>query len=186
MQPKATRPKPVYLWTTSDVQKWFRRHCSDFYTVYSDLMIQVNCVFINLLQQQMILTLYVAARYMWESIVKNEWHFSWEAWHPQCRSQRRNLASNYKTSTEGRHFRNERYGEAFWSQQLNIKSHWTTINQKMCSTLLFNRTLLFSQSFVLNDIDNWSGPYVFFSQLMVYIYSLFAINVSFFNCFLIF
>nr|CAG4637536.1 EOG090X0LJK [Ceriodaphnia reticulata] len=38
--PKATRPKPVYLWTTSDVQKWFRRHCSDFYTVYSDLMIQ--------------------------------------------------------------------------------------------------------------------------------------------------
>ncbi|XP_046444542.1 protein aveugle-like [Daphnia pulex] len=39
-KPKATRPKPVYLWTTSDVQKWFRRHCSDFYTVYSDLMIQ--------------------------------------------------------------------------------------------------------------------------------------------------
>ncbi len=73
MQPKATRPKPVYLWTTSDVQKWFRRHCSDFYTVYSDLMIQVIFLFIiNLLQRQMILTLYVAARYMWESIVKNE------------------------------------------------------------------------------------------------------------------
>ena len=41
-QPKATRPKPVYLWTTSDVQKWFRRHCSDFYTAYSDLIVQVR------------------------------------------------------------------------------------------------------------------------------------------------
>jgi len=39
-KPKTTRPKPVYLWTTTDVQKWFRRHCSDFYTVYSDLIAQ--------------------------------------------------------------------------------------------------------------------------------------------------
>nr|CAG4645294.1 EOG090X0LJK [Leptodora kindtii] len=39
-KPKATRPKPVCLWTIIDVQKWFRRHCSDFYNLYSDLILQ--------------------------------------------------------------------------------------------------------------------------------------------------
>nr|CAG4643656.1 EOG090X0LJK [Ilyocryptus agilis] len=39
-KPKATRPKPVYLWTTYDVQKWFRRQCSDFYMAYSELIVQ--------------------------------------------------------------------------------------------------------------------------------------------------
>ncbi|XP_037945937.1 protein aveugle [Teleopsis dalmanni] len=27
---KTTRPKPVYLWTVSDVIKWYGRHCSEF------------------------------------------------------------------------------------------------------------------------------------------------------------
>ncbi|CAG4942894.1 unnamed protein product [Parnassius apollo] len=31
---KATRPKAVYLWTEADVQKWLRRHCSDYYNLY--------------------------------------------------------------------------------------------------------------------------------------------------------
>ncbi|KAI8439741.1 hypothetical protein MSG28_013434 [Choristoneura fumiferana] len=31
---KATRPKPVYLWTEADVQKWLRRHCGDYYNLY--------------------------------------------------------------------------------------------------------------------------------------------------------
>lgn len=29
IQPRA-RPRPVFMWTVLDVQKWFRRHCSDF------------------------------------------------------------------------------------------------------------------------------------------------------------
>lgn len=33
---KTARPKPVYLWTVVDVQKWFRRHCAD-YIIYSEL-----------------------------------------------------------------------------------------------------------------------------------------------------
>jgi len=33
---KTTRPKPVYLWTVSDVLKWYRRHCSE-YLVYLEL-----------------------------------------------------------------------------------------------------------------------------------------------------
>ncbi|CAG9129451.1 unnamed protein product [Plutella xylostella] len=34
---KATRPKAVYLWTEADVQKWLRRHCSDYYMLYGEL-----------------------------------------------------------------------------------------------------------------------------------------------------
>ncbi|XP_055373016.1 protein aveugle [Condylostylus longicornis] len=33
---KTARPKPVYLWTVADVQKWYRRHCAD-YIVYAEL-----------------------------------------------------------------------------------------------------------------------------------------------------
>ncbi|VVC89784.1 protein aveugle [Leptidea sinapis] len=31
---KTARPKEVYLWTEADVQKWLRRHCSDYYNLY--------------------------------------------------------------------------------------------------------------------------------------------------------
>ncbi|XP_032518691.2 protein aveugle [Danaus plexippus] len=31
---KTTRPKAVYLWSEADVQKWLRRHCSDYYNMY--------------------------------------------------------------------------------------------------------------------------------------------------------
>ncbi|XP_052128851.1 protein aveugle [Frankliniella occidentalis] len=37
---KTERPRPVYLWSVNDVQKWLRRHCSDYYTLYLDLFIQ--------------------------------------------------------------------------------------------------------------------------------------------------
>uniref|UniRef100_R4G818 Putative sarm protein with sterile alpha and armadillo motifs n=2 Tax=Rhodnius TaxID=13248 RepID=R4G818_RHOPR len=33
---RAARPKPVYLWTVQDVQKWLKRHCSDYYPLYAD------------------------------------------------------------------------------------------------------------------------------------------------------
>ncbi|XP_046990031.1 protein aveugle [Schistocerca americana] len=33
---KTARPKPVYLWTVLDVQKWLRRHCSDYYPLYAE------------------------------------------------------------------------------------------------------------------------------------------------------
>ncbi|GLV35057.1 aveugle [Carabus blaptoides fortunei] len=33
---KTAKPKPVYLWTVIDVQKWLRRHCSDYYPLYWD------------------------------------------------------------------------------------------------------------------------------------------------------
>lgn len=33
-QAKTTRPKAIYLWTEADVQKWLRRHCSDYYHMY--------------------------------------------------------------------------------------------------------------------------------------------------------
>ncbi|EDW00914.1 protein aveugle [Drosophila grimshawi] len=33
---KTTRPKAVYQWTVSDVQKWYCRHCGE-YTKYVDL-----------------------------------------------------------------------------------------------------------------------------------------------------
>ncbi|XP_071552464.1 protein aveugle isoform X1 [Panulirus ornatus] len=36
---KLARPKPCYLWTTADVQKWFKRHCSEYFQLYSHLLI---------------------------------------------------------------------------------------------------------------------------------------------------
>ncbi|XP_014477819.1 PREDICTED: protein aveugle isoform X2 [Dinoponera quadriceps] len=33
---KTTRPRPVYLWNVLDVQKWLRRHCSDYYQLYHE------------------------------------------------------------------------------------------------------------------------------------------------------
>ncbi|XP_011502925.1 PREDICTED: protein aveugle isoform X1 [Ceratosolen solmsi marchali] len=33
---RTTRPRPVYLWNVLDVQKWFRRHCSDYYQFYHE------------------------------------------------------------------------------------------------------------------------------------------------------
>ena len=35
-QSRAARPKPVYLWTVQDVQKWLRRHCSEYYPFYAE------------------------------------------------------------------------------------------------------------------------------------------------------
>jgi len=40
-QNKTARPRPVYLWTVADVQKWLRRHCSDYYPLYWDKFQQV-------------------------------------------------------------------------------------------------------------------------------------------------
>lgn len=40
-QNKTARPRPVYLWTVTDVQKWLRRHCSDYYPLYWDKFQQV-------------------------------------------------------------------------------------------------------------------------------------------------
>lgn len=37
---RAARPKLVYLWTVADVQKWFRRHCGDYSSLYSDIFTQ--------------------------------------------------------------------------------------------------------------------------------------------------
>ncbi|XP_018323583.1 protein aveugle [Agrilus planipennis] len=34
------RPKSVYSWTVNDVQKWLRRHCSDYYQQYGTLFSQ--------------------------------------------------------------------------------------------------------------------------------------------------
>ncbi|KAG0717054.1 Protein aveugle [Chionoecetes opilio] len=34
---KLARPKPCYQWTTADVQKWFKRHCSDYFQQYGQL-----------------------------------------------------------------------------------------------------------------------------------------------------
>ncbi|KAF7997532.1 hypothetical protein HCN44_006103 [Aphidius gifuensis] len=33
---KTTRPRSVYLWNVLDVQKWLRRHCSDYYQMYHE------------------------------------------------------------------------------------------------------------------------------------------------------
>ncbi|CAD7089088.1 unnamed protein product [Hermetia illucens] len=33
---RVKRPKPVYLWTVADVQKWFKRHCAE-YIKYAEL-----------------------------------------------------------------------------------------------------------------------------------------------------
>jgi hypothetical protein len=40
-QNKTARPRPVYLWTVVDVQKWLRRHCSDYYPLYWEKFQQV-------------------------------------------------------------------------------------------------------------------------------------------------
>lgn len=40
-QVKAARPKPVVLWTSGDVQKWLRRHCSDLYEQHREKFAQV-------------------------------------------------------------------------------------------------------------------------------------------------
>lgn len=40
-QNKTARPKPVYLWTVVDVQKWLRRHCGDYYNMYFEKFQQV-------------------------------------------------------------------------------------------------------------------------------------------------
>lgn len=40
---KTTRPKAVYQWTVSDVQKWYRRHCGE-YSQYEQLFAQVGDV----------------------------------------------------------------------------------------------------------------------------------------------
>ncbi|XP_050434255.1 protein aveugle [Adelges cooleyi] len=37
---RAARPKVVYQWTVQDVQKWFRRHCYDYYVLYGDKFLQ--------------------------------------------------------------------------------------------------------------------------------------------------
>ncbi|XP_075214908.1 protein aveugle-like [Lycorma delicatula] len=37
---RAARPKPVYLWTVLEVQKWLRRHCSDYYPLYGEKFLQ--------------------------------------------------------------------------------------------------------------------------------------------------
>jgi len=36
---KPARPKPCYLWSVADVQKWFKRHCSEYFQLYSHLLI---------------------------------------------------------------------------------------------------------------------------------------------------
>ncbi|XP_018356083.1 PREDICTED: protein aveugle [Trachymyrmex septentrionalis] len=36
---KTTRPRPVNLWNVLDVQKWLRRHCSDYYQLYYELFL---------------------------------------------------------------------------------------------------------------------------------------------------
>ncbi|XP_037088631.1 protein aveugle-like [Pollicipes pollicipes] len=33
-------PRPVYLWSVADVQKWFRRHLSEYHTSYSEHFVQ--------------------------------------------------------------------------------------------------------------------------------------------------
>ncbi|XP_011069283.1 PREDICTED: uncharacterized protein LOC105155079 isoform X2 [Acromyrmex echinatior] len=38
---KTTRPRPVYLWNVLDVQKWLRRHCSDYYQLYYELFLHI-------------------------------------------------------------------------------------------------------------------------------------------------
>ncbi|XP_031637812.1 protein aveugle [Contarinia nasturtii] len=39
LKTKTFRPKSVLLWTVADVQKWYRRHCSE-YLQYSELFLQ--------------------------------------------------------------------------------------------------------------------------------------------------
>uniref|UniRef100_A0A336MVQ8 CSON004858 protein n=1 Tax=Culicoides sonorensis TaxID=179676 RepID=A0A336MVQ8_CULSO len=35
-----TRPRPVFLWSVNDVQKWFRRHCSEYAEDYAKLFLE--------------------------------------------------------------------------------------------------------------------------------------------------
>uniref|UniRef100_A0A1B6MMI4 SAM domain-containing protein n=1 Tax=Graphocephala atropunctata TaxID=36148 RepID=A0A1B6MMI4_9HEMI len=37
---RAARPRPVFLWSVIDVQKWLRRHCSDYYPLYGEIFQQ--------------------------------------------------------------------------------------------------------------------------------------------------
>ena len=37
---KATRPKSFYQWSVVDVQKWLRRHCGDYYHLYSEAFLE--------------------------------------------------------------------------------------------------------------------------------------------------
>ncbi|CAG9811625.1 unnamed protein product [Chironomus riparius] len=37
---KTARPKAVYLWTTADVVKWYRRHCSEYGNEYAELFVK--------------------------------------------------------------------------------------------------------------------------------------------------
>ncbi|XP_054269106.1 protein aveugle-like [Macrosteles quadrilineatus] len=39
-KPRAARPRPVFLWSVIDVQKWLRRHCSDYYPLYGEIFQQ--------------------------------------------------------------------------------------------------------------------------------------------------
>ncbi|OAD57502.1 Protein aveugle [Eufriesea mexicana] len=39
---KTARPRPVYLWNVLDVQKWLRRHCSDYYQLYHERFLYVS------------------------------------------------------------------------------------------------------------------------------------------------
>ncbi|XP_019880407.1 protein aveugle [Aethina tumida] len=34
------KPRYVYSWSVTDVQKWFRRHCSDYFSLYSDTFLK--------------------------------------------------------------------------------------------------------------------------------------------------
>ena len=45
-QSKTTRPRPVYLWNVLDVQKWLRRHCSDYYQLYHEKFLYVSYILI--------------------------------------------------------------------------------------------------------------------------------------------
>ncbi|KAJ8915052.1 hypothetical protein NQ315_016027 [Exocentrus adspersus] len=39
-KPNNYRPKSVYSWNVTDVQKWLRRHCGDYYLLYVENFIQ--------------------------------------------------------------------------------------------------------------------------------------------------
>ena len=41
---KLTRPKPCYLWSTNEVQRWLKRHCNEYYTNYSNLFLMVRFI----------------------------------------------------------------------------------------------------------------------------------------------
>ena len=45
---KATRPKSFYQWSVVDVQKWLRRHCGDYYHLYSEAFLEQDITGRNL------------------------------------------------------------------------------------------------------------------------------------------